>query len=98
MTEHRRVPDDRPGVIEDFFDSIFGNAEPRTQVPLPPPPPPRYLPQSNQPPEDQDGSVEANADAAPAIAATRAPRRPPPRDPEDPVDEPDVDSDTPPPY
>lgn len=79
----RGPPDGDRGVIEDFFDSLFGgdNEErPRN----PPPPPPRYEPQSNRDEgPDFDESGEAIADSAPVVARRRAPQP----DPEAGVDE-----------
>ena len=96
----RRVPDENDGgVIEDFFDSLFGGDRERRAPPPPPPPPPRYVPQSNRPANNgEDGDVEAMADQAPAIASARRGRNiPDPVDPEDVVDEPEVVTDEPPP-
>jgi membrane peptidoglycan carboxypeptidase len=98
-----RNPDNDRGVIEDFFDSLFGGDDrPRNRAPEPPPPPPppRYVPQSNPVgPDEDEGTVEANADEAPAVAGTRTHRRrpQPEPDPVDPQDEVDADSDAPPP-
>jgi penicillin-binding protein 1A len=96
----RHVPDDRPGVIEDFFDSLFGGDHPRNAAPVPPPPPaPRYVPQSNQPADEDDDGVNVDADGAPSVAATatRRPRRVQAPDPEEPADEPEPDPNEPPP-
>jgi hypothetical protein len=51
------------GLVEEFFDDLFGRREPRTSAPLPPPPPPppvapRPSPEvedSADPPSDEPG-------------------------------------------
>jgi penicillin-binding protein 1A len=77
-----RRPDDR-GVIEDFFDSLFGEGD-RPNTANPPPPPPRYVPQSNRTQPRYEEDVEAMADQGPAIARARRRNQTP-----DPVPEPD---------
>jgi penicillin-binding protein 1A len=66
----RRGPRDR-GVIEDFFDSLFGDDDTAVPVP-PPPPPPRFVPQVAPAPE-----------VAPEPEPVDAPAPPPPPDPAD---------------
>jgi penicillin-binding protein 1A len=73
-TPEPRRPDDDKGVIEDFFDSLFGDGD-EERPREPPPPPPRYTPQSNrhQDPPDiaEDGSEVV--DSGPAVARHRTP-------------------------
>jgi hypothetical protein len=63
---------DRPGrrgVIEDFFDSIFGDDD--TALPPPPPPAPRFVPQST-PPEIDDDDAQDDVVAAEEAAEEEA--------------------------
>jgi membrane peptidoglycan carboxypeptidase len=54
----------RRGVIEDFFDSLFGDDD--TALPPPPPPAPRFVPQSTPPEFDDDEATDAEEDVAAA--------------------------------
>lgn len=51
--------DDDRGLVEEFFDGLFGRREPRTSAPLPPPPapvaPPPPAPDDEEAPADEPG-------------------------------------------
>jgi penicillin-binding protein 1A len=94
--EYAERRDNDGGVIEDFFDSLFGGGDERRSEAPPPPPPPRYQPQSNRREDDSDTEVEMEAaDEATdpeVVAGVTRRRRPPPADeqyPEDPEANPD---------
>jgi len=65
----RRTNRDR-GVIEEFFDSLFGD-DPDTALPPPPPPAPRFQPQSNR--NDGELDEEPPPEEAVVVPLTRPP-------------------------
>jgi penicillin-binding protein 1A len=104
----RRAPGRDRGVIEDFFDSLFGDEG--TALPAPPPPMgPRYRPQVDAAPEpdaedveDMTAAEEAAEDAAVRAAEARGTRgtepRPPSPDADGPYRQPEADPNEPSPF
>jgi hypothetical protein len=80
------------GVIEDFFDRLFGDED---RPPPPAPPPPRMGPRSSNDQPDDSGAAGVDADGNPQGDGRRAG---PPPEPGGPYRQPEADPNAPPPF
>lgn len=68
--------DDDRGLVEEFFDDLFGRREPRTSAPLPPPPRPPVAPRPT--PETDEDAVEPPDEPGPYRQPEPDPEEAPP--------------------